>query len=157
MYYLYLILLVSFLSLDAKPATTSTPSKKTTVKKSFTTTVTANNFDAIVMKSKTPLLLDVYADWCGPCRRMAPVFEEVADKFKGKKITFAKMKMESFEESDKHIQLLKKKLDVSISMIPTMLYIKDGKVVETIVGSQSAANLNTKLTNLMKPTKTNKN
>ncbi|MFT6765688.1 MAG: thioredoxin 1 [Alteromonas naphthalenivorans] len=123
----------------------------TPAKKEITViSVDSSNFEKLVLNSKTPVLLDVYADWCGPCRRMSPIFEEVSLKNKGKKITFAKLKMDGFEESDKHIKLLKEKLGTSITMIPTFLYIEKGKLVEQIVGSQSAPNLNTKIASLMK-------
>lgn len=134
-----------------KPAT-QTKSKKPATKKEEITVITVDvsNFDKLVLNAKTPILLDVYAEWCGPCRRMSPIFEEVSKKYKGKKIVFAKIKMDGFERSDKHVKLLKDKLSVDISMIPTLLYIEKGKLVEQIVGSQSAANLNTKIASLMK-------
>lgn len=125
--------------------------KKTPTNKEITVvSVDASNFEKLVLNAENPILLDVYADWCGPCRRMAPIFEQVSQKYKGKKITFAKIKMDGFEESDKHIKLLKEKLGTSISMIPTFLYIEKGKVVEQIVGSQNADNLSTKIASLMK-------
>jgi thiol-disulfide isomerase/thioredoxin len=136
---------------NTKLTTKPKPVKKALPKKQEVTVITvdSSNFEKLVLNSKTPILLDVYADWCGPCRRMSPIFEEVSQKCKGKKITFAKIKMDGFEESDKHIKLLKEKLGTSISMIPTFLYIEKGKLVEQIVGSQSAPNLNTKIASLM--------
>ena len=126
--------------------------KKATTKKEELTVITVDstNFEKLVLNTKSPVLLDVYADWCGPCRRMSPIFEEVSKKFKGKKITFAKIKMDGFEKSDKHVKLLKDKLNVDITMIPTFLYVEKGNVVEQIVGSQNADNLNTKIASLMK-------
>jgi thioredoxin 1 len=111
--------------------------------------VTAKNFEKVVLKAKNPVLLDIYADWCGPCKRMAPIFQEAAQSNKDKKVTFAKIKMESFEESDAHIRLLKNKLGVSITMVPTFLYVENGKVKETIIGSQTLAKLNTKVSSLL--------
>lgn len=144
-------------STQAKKKTTVPATLKKVVKKSpskkpeiTVITVDANNFDKLVLNAKTPILLDVYADWCGPCRRMSPIFEEVSKTFKGKKIVFAKIKMDGFEKSDNHVKLLKDKLDVDISMIPTFLYIEKGKLVEQVVGSQNAVNLNTKIASLMK-------
>lgn len=140
----------------------STQSKKKITEKTEDVTVITvdnSNFEKLVLNAKTPILLDVYADWCGPCRRMAPIFEEVSKQyFKGKKITFAKIKMDGFEKSDKHVKLLKEKLGVDITMIPTFLYVEKGKVVEQIVGSQNAANLNTKIASLInKPIKSERN
>jgi thioredoxin 1 len=123
---------------------------KKETKKSLVTIVDATTFEKEVLKSKHPIILDVFADWCGPCRRMAPIFEEVAEKFKDKKIKFVKIKMDSFEESDKHIKLLKDKLKASIQMIPTFLHIENGKLVKTIVGSQSADKLTSTVNEILK-------
>lgn len=129
-------------------------SKKTPATKEEISVVTidSNNFEKLVLNTNAPIFIDVYAEWCNPCRRMAPIFEEVSKKYKGKKITFAKIKMDGFEKSDKHVKLLKEKLGVDVTMIPTFLYVEKGKVVEQIVGSQNAAHLNTKIASLMKKT-----
>lgn len=157
-----LLLSITFTNSSAKAApaqakkkiTSQSKPKKIAAKKTETTVITvdANNFEKLVLNAKTPILLDVYADWCGPCRRMSPIFEEVSKTFKGKKIVFAKIKMDGFEKADKHVTLLKDKLGVDISMIPTFLYIEKGKLVEQVVGSQNATNLNTKVASLMKKT-----
>lgn len=143
---------VSLLTKTTSSTTKKTQAKKTTTKQEETTVITvdANNFDKLVLNAKTPVLLDVYAEWCNPCRNMSPIFEEVSKAHKGKKITFAKIKMDDFEKSEPHVKLLKEKLGVDISMIPTFLYIENGKLVEQIVGSQSAVNLSTKVASLMK-------
>ncbi len=160
---LSIILLLSFAPtlIITKPAQSQTK-KKTTIAKAkqkkvpskkediTVITIDSKNFDKLVLNAKNPIFLDVYAPWCGPCRRMSPIFEEVSKKYKGKKITFAKIQMDGFEKSDKHVKLLKDKLGVDISMIPTFLYVEKGKVVEQIIGSQNASNLNTKIASLMK-------
>ena len=128
--------------------------KVTTVaKESAVVEVSADTFKKIILKAKHPVILDVYADWCPPCQRMAPLFEETAKELKDQKITFAKIKMESFESSDQHIKLLKELLDVTISMIPTLLVIEKGKVVDTLVGSQTKEQLNQKAQEFMKDAK----
>lgn len=154
-------------TLPVKKSKTKHPLKKTPVQKdikkvervakeiekdvkSLITIIDANTFEKHVLKAKHPIILDVYADWCGPCIRMTPTFEKVAQKFKGKKVTFAKIKMDSFEESDKHIKLLKDKLKASINMIPTFLHIEKGKLVKTIVGSQSEDKLTKMVNDLLK-------
>lgn len=161
---LSILLLLSFSPFysNTKTAKSATKAKVTqkkaqpkTQKKEITViTVDASNFEKLVLQSETPVLLDVYADWCPPCKRMSPIFEEVSQKHKGQKITFAKIKMDGFERSDKHVKLLKDKLNVDITMIPTFVYIEKGKLVEKIIGSQSAPHLTTKVASLMKkPTK----
>lgn len=89
--------------------------------------ITASNFEEEVMNSKEPVLLDFWADWCGPCRMLSPVIDEVADAVAGK----AKVgKVNVDEETD-----LASKF--KIMSIPTLVVIRDGKVVSQTVGGQS--------------------
>lgn len=135
---------------NAKPT-----AKKTAIvaKDSSVIDVTADTFKKIILKAKHPVIVDVYADWCPPCQRMAPIFAETAKELKDEKVIFAKIKMDSFESSDPHIKLLKELLDVSITMIPTFLVIEKGKLVETIVGSQTKEQLKEKAQELIKDIK----
>ena len=89
------------------------------------------------------VILDVFAQWCPPCQKMAPIFKKVAKHFKNlkKKVTFAKIEMESFDKTDKTLSMLKKEFDVSINLIPSFIVFKDGKVITTVRGSQTEEQL----------------
>ncbi len=80
--------------------------------------VNAAQFDAVVIKSPKPVVVDMYAPWCGPCRMMAPVFEELSGELT--QYTFVKLNID--EERDIAIRY-------SVSSIPTFLFFKNGNVV----------------------------
>ena len=82
-------------------------------------------FDAEVLKSEIPVLVDFWAVWCGPCKAIAPTVEELAKQYKGK-VKVAKM------DVDEHQQVPQQ---YGIRSIPTLLLFKGGRVVDTIVGA----------------------
>ena len=86
--------------------------------------LTESNFDQEVVKSPTPVLVDLWAAWCGPCRMIAPVVEELAGTYKGK------MKMGKLNVDD-HPQVA---AQFRIMNIPTLLLFKGGQEVDRIVG-----------------------
>ena len=89
-----------------------------------TQTLSDSNFDESVMKSKVPVLVDFWAEWCGPCRMIAPTVETLAEDYQGK-ITVGKLNVDDNPNTATQF---------GIRSIPTLLLFKDGDVVESIVG-----------------------
>jgi len=88
--------------------------------------VTAENFDAMVLKSATPVLVDFWAEWCGPCRAVGPILEEISNEY-GSKIKIVKLNTD--EEGSIAVKY-------GISSIPTMNVFVGGQVVKSIVGAR---------------------
>jgi len=97
--------------------------------------VNESNFDAEVVNTATPVLVDFWAEWCGPCKMIAPILEEIASE-KGGAVKIAKVNV---DES----QGLSSKF--GIRAIPTLLFFKNGAVREQIVGMTSKRDLIAKL------------
>jgi len=92
--------------------------------------VTESSFESQVINSETPVLVDFWADWCGPCRMIAPVLDQLADEFDGRAI-IAKINVDDQPE-------LARKHD--IMTIPTLMVFKNGEILETS-GSASKSDL----------------
>ena len=83
------------------------------------------NFDQEVVKSATPVLVDFWAEWCGPCRVVGPIVDQLADELKGK-LKVAKLNVDDNQELAAQF---------SVMSIPTLIIFKSGKPVEQIVGA----------------------
>ncbi|SCP96413.1 thioredoxin [Anaerobium acetethylicum] len=93
------------------------------------------NFNDEVLKSDIPVLVDFYADWCGPCKMMAPVVEKIAEKYAGK-VKVGKLNVDASPASAAKYKVMS---------IPTFLVFKNGEVTGTLVGAVSQAALEAKL------------
>lgn len=96
-----------------------------------TVDVTDESFDADVLKSEKTVIVDFWATWCGPCKMVAPVLDEIAGEHKDT-LTVAKLDIDANPSTTRDFQVLS---------IPTMIVFKDGKAVKQIVGAKPKAAL----------------
>lgn len=101
----------------------------------MTLEVTDSNFDELVLNSDKPVLVDFWAEWCGPCRMVAPIVAELSDDYKDK-VVVAKMDVDSNPGTS---------VKYGIRNIPTILFFKKGEVVDKQVGAVPKTILASKL------------
>lgn len=97
--------------------------------------ITNENFESDIQQSSKPVVLDVYATWCGPCQQMAPIFEEL-EKELGDTYLFAKLNVDESRELS---------IQFGVTSIPTFLFIKDANVVGKEIGYLSKDDLRKKI------------
>lgn len=96
-----------------------------------TTQVTDNNFNELVSASEIPVLLDFYADWCGPCKVLGPIIDELAEEYEGRALV-AKINTELNPQLNQYFK---------IKSIPTIMFVHKGKLVERFQGLIPKPNL----------------
>ena len=97
--------------------------------------ITDANFDEVVLQSKIPVVVDFWAEWCGPCRMVGPIIDELHTEYDGKAIVGKVNVDENPGVSGKF----------GVRNIPTILFIKDGVVADKLVGAAAKAQFATKL------------
>lgn len=93
--------------------------------------VTQESFESTVLKADKPVLVDFWAEWCGPCKMVAPVLDELAEEI-GDQVQIAKVNVDDNNELAFQYQ---------VSSIPTMILFKDGEVADRVIGAMPKASI----------------
>ena len=104
-----------------------------------TAIINEKNFESKVIKSNMPVLLDFWAEWCGPCKMLSPTIDSIADKYLGK-ILVGKVNVDSSSSIGQKY---------GIRGIPTLLFFKNGQIQEQIVGNVAESDIVEKLDKLI--------
>jgi|SRR3990170_958177 len=102
-------------------------------------TISDDNFEAEVLKSDQPVLIDFWAAWCGPCRMIAPIVEELAGEYTGK-VKIGKLDVDNNQQTA---------IKYGVRSIPTLLVFKNGEVKETIIGAVPKAQIQQKINSVL--------
>ncbi|MBQ2393064.1 MAG: thioredoxin [Alistipes sp.] len=100
--------------------------------------ITKENFEQL-LQSELPLVIDFWAEWCGPCRAISPIVEELAEEYAGK-VNIGKC---DIEENDDIV------MKYAVRNVPTIVFVKDGQLVDRQVGSCKKADLEAKIAKLL--------
>ncbi|MDO8505426.1 MAG: thioredoxin [bacterium] len=104
-------------------------------------TLTDATFQKEVLESKEPVLVDFWAPWCGPCKLMGPVIEELAADFAGKPVKIAKMDVDTNDITPPKY---------GVMSIPTLIFFQNGKPVDQLIGVQKKEDLKKRIEGAMK-------
>jgi thioredoxin 1 len=101
--------------------------------------ITVSNFDEVVLQSKQPVLVDFWAQWCGPCKAIGPIIEELNNDYAGKAV-IGKVDVDSNQELA---------VRFGIMNIPTILFFKDGQIVDKLKGAAPKKDFQNKLNSII--------
>lgn len=101
--------------------------------------ITDDNFETEVIKSDKPVLIDFWAVWCGPCKLIAPIVEELASEYDGK-VKIGKLDVDSNQQTS---------IKYGVRSIPTLLLFKDGNLKDTIIGAVPKSKIVEKLNSVL--------
>jgi len=102
--------------------------------------LTDQSFKQEVLDSNVPVLVDFWASWCGPCKLLSPLVEELATEYKDKPIKIAKMEVDANEATPAQYQIMS---------VPTLIFFKNGQPVQQMIGMQTKADLKAALDAVM--------